>query len=349
MQIKYKELFDLEVLHSFYSSGKCPDIDLIPTIDCQVLLKQLGFVFIATNYGGKLFAKVKTTAGKDIIENPISEGTKFTFKLKLKRHEFENYTFISLDKPKGSHYYFNNLTENISAENFPLLVTNTTSKSVSDTDLLTFVSNIFSFNHTSASRSLQGELRFIDSGESFAEELNSENNIFNFSYDLNKTPGGRAQFLIEGSEVQSFYAIKPEEYADTFGIVEIFYKNSLPTAYQFQQPDNSIETKFYQIPFSNRSTNWRYIISKKFNKSVSEVKVAKTNGSTISFTAKTDSPPDQFVLVSNTPIPLIEEPVTGIKLSDQADKVLITNLPNPALNLVRVEESKTFSDILITI
>jgi hypothetical protein len=139
------------------------------------------------------------------------------------------------------------------------------------------------------------------------------------------------------------------EFADMFGLIEIFYKSDLPATYQFLQSDNSVESKFYKVAFANRATKWRYIISNKFNQAVSGVSVAKTNGSPISFAAQSGAPPGVFVMASGSPVPLREEPVTGIKLSDQANKVLIANLPNPPLNLVRQEGADIFSDILVTI
>jgi hypothetical protein len=82
---------------------------------------------------------------------------------------------------------------------------------------------------------------------------------------------------------------------------------------------------------------------------LTEVKVGKTKGNPIPFTALPNPPADQLIMASNQPVPLREDPVTGIQLRDQTDKVLIAHLPNPPLMLVKTEGSDTFSDILITI
>ncbi len=351
IQIKYKAVFDFEILHNFYSSGKCPDLEMVPTKNCQALLQYLGLRFLPADFGGKLFAKVVTISGKDIIKNPIPENTKFTFLLKLKKNVFENFTDLNLKKPKTSHYYFNNLTNNISSAGAPLLVANTASKAVSDLDLMPFVRNSFSYVHPDTAAKQNSEILFVDRGESFQQSLDNAGNVFNFSYDLRKTPGGRAKFFIEGAEKAFVYVTDPPGfYSDVFAIVEIFYKSSLPSSYQFQQPDNSIETKFYKIAFTNRSTKWRYIVIKKFNQSVTGLTIAKTNGTAIGFTSQVASPPaNQFIFASNNPLPLKEEPVSGIRLSDQANKIIIANLPNPAVFPLKTEGGDTFSDILITI
>jgi len=123
----------------------------------------------------------------------------------------------------------------------------------------------------------------------------------------------------------------------------------LPTAYQFQQADNAITTKLYKIPFTNRSTKWRYVVTKQFNQAVTGINISKTNGTPINFSAQPGAPAGQFIMASNNALPLKEMPVAGIKLRDQSNKIIIPNLPNPSFNLVKREGADTFSDILITI
>jgi hypothetical protein len=350
IQIKYKPLFDLEILHNFYLSGKCPDLELSPTKNCQVLLQLLGLRFLPTEFGGKLFAKVNTVGNKDFIKNPIPVNTRFSFLIRLKKNVFSSFTNLNLNKPAASHYYFNNLVNNLSANSFPLLVADSASKIVSDKDLLPFISNILSHVHNSTNATQSSELKFIDSGESFQQSLENHNNVFNFTYDLNKSQGGRAKLFVEGTEKALMYATEPINNSGLFGVVEIFYKENLPASYQFQQTDNSIETRSYKIAFSVRSTRWRYLVTRKFNQSVTGITIAKTTGAPISFTQLVSSPPtNQFILASNNPLPFKEEPVSGIKLSDQTNKVIVSNLPNPSLGMIKTEGADTFSDILITI
>ncbi len=349
IKIKYKALFTLEFAHTFYKSGKSPDIIMQPSAKCSTLIASLGLHFLPTAFGGKLFAKVDVVAGNDIIKNPLPDGTKFTFLLKLRNNLFENITNINLIKPPSSHYYFNNRGNNMSADNLPLLVANTGSKIVSDADLLPFASGSFSSVQNSTASTQSGQLNFIDSNEQLLQDLNNSNNLFNYSFDLNKASGGRASFLVDGTEKASFYSLDPADMSDVFGVVEIFFKTDLNGNYQFQGADNSITTVNYKIPFVNRATKWRYIITRKFNPAITSVSVAKTNGSPINFSLLGGSPDGTFIVTSNNALPLSEEPVAGIKLSDNTNKVLIANLPNPPLNLIKTEGADTFSDILITI
>lgn len=348
LQIKYIPLFDIEILHSFYNNGRSADIEIIPSQDCLNVMQRYALRFVQTDFGGKLFAEVLQG---DIIKRPLAEGTKFSFVLRLKTTFFETFTLLNLNKPTGNFYYFNNLVQNISEDSFPLLVTDTISGIVTDDDQVPFAVNSFSYVHSSNAATQTAELQMIDSGETFEQTLNNDNNsnIFNFSFDLAKTSAGRAKLFIEGIEKKSFYVSAPINETGIFGMVEIFHKSTLPDTYRFQQDDRSIQTKLYKISFANRATRWRYIISKKFNNAITGVSAAKTNGTAINFTSQVNPPAGQFILASNNPVPLTEEPVTGIKLSDQSNKVIIPNLPNPSLVLVKTEGADAFSDILITI
>ena len=349
IQIKYKALFDLEFLHTFYTSGKSPDIEMVPTSQCITTMQYFGLRFLPTEAGGKLLAKMKTEAGKDVIKNPLPDGTKFSFALKLKNTFFENFTELNVSKPKGSHYYFSNQTNNISVDNFPLLVINTASKVASDGDLMPFAGNSFSYTHNSTIATAHSELNFIDSGEKFSQSLDNNNDVFNFSYDLKKTNGGRAKFIVEGAGITSMYVVNPSNDSNLFGIVEIFYTATLATAHQFLNADKTVDTKFYKIAFASRATKWRYIVSKQFNQAITSINVSKANGSPITFAEQPGAPPGQFIVASSNALPAKEEPVAGSKLKDQDSKIIIDNLPNPSFGLIKRESTDIFSDILITI
>src|SRR5690554_3439612 len=134
IQIKYTPLFDIEVVHQFYGSGRCPDFLLSPTKDCRENLNKFGLRFLPTPFGGRIYARVKTVDSTERITTRISDGVCCACSMLLKRNECENCTTLNTVKPRDSQYYFNNLTDNLAEDSLPLLVANTTSKVVSDTD-----------------------------------------------------------------------------------------------------------------------------------------------------------------------------------------------------------------------
>lgn len=349
IRIKYKALFVLEFAHTFYTSGLCPDVQVIPSAHCALLIRSLGLHFLPSASGVKLYAKVDTNGGTDIMQHAIPEGTKFSFLLRLKNPRFGNFSNLNLVKPAGTYYYFNNLVNNVAADSTPLLVADTGTKTVSDQDLLPFVSGSFAYTDNSTGTTQSGKLQFLDETEVAEQKINNSNNVFNHSFDLQRHGTGRVKFLIDGTEKASFYSIRSGEQAELFGVVEIIYKATLPAAYQFLNADHSIASKTYRIAFTTRQTKWRYIITRKFNPAITSVTVGKTNGSPINFSLLGGTPPGTFIATSDNPIPLSEVPLTGIKLSDNTNKVIVANLPNPALNLVKTEGGDTISEILITI
>ena len=349
IHIKYKELFDLEILHNFYSSNRSADFRVIPTAETSSLFGSLGLRYLPTKYGGKVFAKVSTVGGVDIIKTPLPANTKFSFKLILVNSSFSNFTAVNLSKPVGNYYYFNNLLNNISADGFPLLVSDTGTKSVTDSDLLPFISNTFSYTHNQAIAERTGTIEMIDSGDKLVQTLKNNNNNFNFSFDLSPLPQGRAKFSVLNSVKSRFYIIDAAERESLYGIAEIFFSNSSVATYQFLQPNGAITTKHYKISFASRQTKWRYIINKKYNASVSAVTVAKTSAPAISFSIVPGAPAGQFIVTSNNLLPFKEESIQGIKLSDQANKIIVPNLPNPSAASIKPEGADVFSDILITI
>ena len=345
IKIKYKALFNIGFPHAFYKSGGCSDIVVLPSADCNTLLRSLGLRFLPTEFGASLYGKVNET---DVMNKPLPEGTKFTFLLRLRNSLFKNFTDLNLLKPATSIYYFNNLKSNPSGSE-SVLAADVATKVVSDTDLLPIRTNSFSFANSSTAVSQTGKLEFLDSGEVLDQTLENSNDLYNFSLDLNKATRGRARFLIDGLEKTTFLSLAADEVSDTFGVVEIFFKAGLPSENQFQDADNAIVSKNYSIPFANRSTKWRYVVTKKFNQSITGISVGKINGTAINFTTVAGPTPGRFIVTSNNKLPLTEEPIFGIKLTDENDKVLVASLPNPPLGLVKIEGNETFSDILITI
>lgn len=353
ISILYRELFSIEFLNSFYSSGKCPDLHIVPSAECQRLLSALGLRFIPTVYGGKLFGKVDKAGPANnpefILKNPVPENTRFLFFVKIINKGFETFSQTNLERNGNRYYYFNNLVNNTSADNFPLLVANTSTKKVSDADLIQVKSGTFSFTHTNPVPTQTGTIELTDTGEKLEHLSENNNDRFDFSFDLAKISQGRVSFSIEGNPMAGFYNLHASEGKDFFAIVEIFHRQALPGSYRFIENNDAVTSKNYRISFGNRSTRWRYLVTKRFNQGITAVSVQKNGSNPISFNPHEVLPGGQFSVASSAPIPLKEETVTGISLKDQTNKTIIGNLPNPAFTHLKKEGADLFSDILITI
>jgi hypothetical protein len=349
IQVKYASLFEVVFLHDYYKDELCRDIIVTPSPACQQTLRQLGWRIVNTDTGCKVFGKVTEVNNVDFLNIPVPENTRLVFLLQLRNRSFGTFTQLSLSKKQDEYFYFNNLVTNLGQGNTPLLVANAGSKKVSDSDLLRFERNSYRRSHTSNALTHTGEVRFTDNGELFSQKLDNNKDQFNFSLDLREATGGRASFFLDGNKQDDFYLEDSGVGTDCFGVIEIFHRAALPDTYRFVNSNRSVATKKYQIRFANRQTKWRYVVTRKFNIQVDEVKIKKTNGGGIDFTAQGGTPVGQFILTSNTPVPLKEEPVTGIRMSDQNNKELMAHLPNPSLSVLKQEGNELFSDIFITI
>jgi hypothetical protein len=348
IQLKYASLFEIEALHDYYADKRCRDIVITPSPATSRLLSQLGLRLIQSDTGCKIFARVTPSGNTDLVNVPIPDNTRFVFVLQLQNNNFATFTQLSLDKQPGQYYYFNNLTENLGADNAPLLVANQLTKKVSADDLRRFKRNTYQFAYTGAPIT-NGEVRFTDNGEKFTKELDDPLGNFNFSFNLQEASGGRASFFVGGNKVDDFYLEENGVGQNVFGVIEIFHRAALPNSYRFINNNGSVAAKKYVLSFANRQTTWRYTVNKKFNLAVTDVKIKKNGGGGIDFTKKNGTPAGQFILSSNTAVPLKQEMLTGIRMTDQNDKEIIANLPNPSLGALKQENNQLFSDILITI
>lgn len=348
IQLKYASLFEIEILHDYYADKKCRDLVVAPSAATSQLLTRLGLRYIKTDTGCRIFARVTESAGKDFVKTPIPDNTRFVFLLQSQNSSFETFTQLSLTRQPRQYYYFNNLTENIGIGNAPLLVSDQLTKKVGNDDLLRFERNTYQFTYAGAPV-MSGEVRFTDNGEKFIKEFGNATNNFNFSFNLQEATGGRAGFFAGAVKQDSFYLEENGVGQNCFGVIEIFHRTALPNTYKFINNDRSVAAKKYALTFANRQTTWRYTVNKKFNTAVTDVKIRKTNGSAIDFTKKNGTPAGQFILSSNIAVPLKQEMLTGIRMTDQNDKEIIAHLPNPSLGALKEENNQLFSDILITI
>ena len=349
IHIKYTALFEIDFIHDYYTDKKCSDIIITPSPACNVLLRQMGLRFVQTATGCKIFAKVNESGNNNFVKTDIPENTRFSFLLLLQNPQFYTFSLLDPELKAKQYFYFNNLISNTSTGNTPNLVKDLGTKKVTDADLLRFERNTYQFKHGNNSPSQTGEIRFTDTGEKLTDTLDNNNDLFNFSFDLKKASGGRAGFFIENANVDNFYVMDEGSRPDVFGVIEIFHRPGLPDTYRFLNNDKSVATKKYKIAFANRQTTWRYVINKKFNAAVTDIKIKKANGNAIDFTKQGGTPADQFILSSNDVVPLKQQTVTGIRMTDQNDKEIIAHLPNPSLGLLKKEGNKLFSDIFITI
>ncbi len=360
---KYKEIFRVTIKHDYYKKKYSKDFSFEPSEYCRKLLNNHNLKFKPTPYGFAVFAEVEESGSDEKLIRSFLDDTKFTFLVKLTNPFFLNFTDIPVKKKPHTIYYFNNLTNHEAGGELMLINKSEIPKTSSNASQTIMSSGIYKYTHNSADSSKTGTVTFIDEGFNINQDLENNNDEFQFRFDLSQFNTGRCSFSVD-SVNETFYAANEIYNEGVFGIIEIFTKSSVPGNYQFVGSGDIVTTKEYIVPFANRSTMWRYLVYDKLTNSLNspQIDMAGTDFDMVSTPAS--SYPDDYTLFKFTSgeegasatekaLPLTEDPVLNIKLSgirNGLNKDIIENLPNPDITLIKpdtTDNSKIYSDINI--
>ncbi|AFY99495.1 hypothetical protein [Calothrix sp. PCC 6303] len=129
MKILYKQILNLELWHDYYLGQQDPhtfalaDYDisetlaLVPTTNCQQVLKNLRWIFRLQPHGASIFASVEEVTPDDSKTNfptqiPVKRPERLTFWLVVRDRYFANFTNLPLTAPRHQIYYFSNRSGN---------------------------------------------------------------------------------------------------------------------------------------------------------------------------------------------------------------------------------------------
>lgn len=121
MNLVYKYLFTVELLHHYYRDGKCPDFEIVPTEDCLQQLRDSHLIWRFIN--NKLFVGIEIDPADAKESTPalaLADGIVLRFYLKLKNAAFLNFTNLPAGQNRNQCYYFSNISGNKQAKNLYL-------------------------------------------------------------------------------------------------------------------------------------------------------------------------------------------------------------------------------------
>lgn len=360
---KYKEAFRVSVKHDYFKDGYSPSFSFAPSEYCQMLLKNHSLKFKPAPYGFSVFGEVSGLEDDEKLMQGFQEGVKFTFLMKLKNPFFLNFTDIPLQLDPQEIFYFNNLIDYETNGELFLINKDEIPKISSNQSQTIICSEIYTYMHTGVESSKTGTVTFIDEGFEIEQTIENNNDEFHFQFNLGNFNPGRCEFSVD-SISETFYSGGEIYKQGGFGIIEIFANSSVPSNYRFVDSENTISTKEYIVPFTNRSTIWRYLIYDKSTNTLSnpQIDMTGTEFRVESFPAV--SYPDDYALFRFTSaqpgsldtekaLPLTEEPITDIELSgtiNNTNKEIIEHLPNPDITLIKPDtedNEKIYSDMII--
>lgn len=343
---KYIKILNLKIMHGFYSSFYTSDLELEPTPECSLLLKNLGIVFKKHKYGLSLFGDV--AQGITLLKG-IPDDARFSFLIKLKNRHFHNFSNIPFPG-KEQFFYFNNKSANADGvfgqPGNKLLLTN--NNYVGRQDLMKKVTGTYNFPLPGNGSSKTAKLSFIDLGVTYQETADSVDGFYHFQFDMKNAPSGRCKLTIDASvvAVDNFYYLNEVHMGSTFGIVELFATAAAENT--FVTNGNQPDYKDFKIAFEKRSTIWRYKITNTLNVSFPDAGILAPSPHV--FNKINDD-----LYISQSAVPMLESGIASIEFrKDVADDTttLFENLPNAGIEQIIPDQSdpnKIYSDIFIYI
>ncbi len=357
----FKEIFNVELFHDYYSSGYADDLKYAPTENCRQLMKNLG-MFLRKNNKGFSVSYISDSDGNAI--KPFSEKIVFSFIVENLNPYFANKSKIPIPTEKNTIYYFSNLSHKGSYQ-----TKLTRYSKVGAKDNVVLKRQSFPHKVQSVNPSVTVEIKNLHK-----ELIKSESVIFRkdeasypYPVDLSKHKPGLYELFVDGVSDLKFYSSNEAFKAKPFGIIEIIREG--------------LSEKSYRIKIKKPMTYWRYFVVAKYRKEVTKddlkLCIPKSiiekyfRGNPKNFTYVDDKfeiePKKQNTnsegynvtpIIVTQRLPLQEETITGIdlKIKTNGTNYEINDLPNPSVKNISRNEvrgkprgSKFYSDIYIYI
>lgn len=338
MTNKYQTLFTIELLHSYYTDGKCSDLT-IEAVAASAKAMQ-GLQLISRNSGNMNTVLFKTDGGS-LPHIPVDKETTFTFSLRLKEPRFINIT-DNLPGSNGLITIYTNTTNTAGADG----------KTELDAEEAVLCGPFISYTITSNNKvtiSLEDESGAAITSHTYSAGSRDEVHRF----DISAHEAGVYRVIEDdGTTVneQLYYCDAQLAAAKVLAVARITNRTANPFGYTGSEK--------YKITFTPVSHTWSYYVVAENLTNAEFASLAVTDqgfGTTedsraqIVFDAVTPIPPADKTpgyLTSNTgrvalftsaaAIAMREKPRKQIKLM-KSGSALVGNLPNPSPDAANAE------------
>jgi hypothetical protein len=206
MKIQFSSLFDVEIAHNYFQSGRIQHLDIIPTDTCQGQLRNYGLLFKRTAKGFTVLYEVSEDDSQNSHPlKPISEDVRFSFFLQSKNPHLATFSDLPLQAQSNQLYYLHNMNNN--PQNGTLLLSSKTSSAfLSSDDSLEFEALIFTYQATSSNSSANIKINDEWSNTVVNETVAIIEGKLYFEVDLRGPGPGKFSLLIDDVEKKTFYA-----------------------------------------------------------------------------------------------------------------------------------------------
>lgn len=335
MNTAFRQVLQIELLHSFYKKLNCNDFTLFAVSETQKLLRNRQAIFSFKQSAEKTFGKlmILENAAGTTAEHPIESDDALVFGMELQNPSLANVT-VEWPSPKKIFLYTN--------------VGNLTDPATSAVQLIRSEISLRgkAFTHTLVSDSavklqaLNEDGIVVESYSFPAGNAGREQTI-----DLQKHTSGLFTIRETVGVVNTDYIIYADDtllFRNIFALIRIVNQSAFPFNYDGKP--------IYQISFTAKSSSWKYYVvapnlpGADAGTVLSIEDTGRTGPSTILFTKTYPVPDDDktapmlfkdktkiVLFTSNSSLVFEQTPRQKIELRKGA-LTLIENLPNPDIN-----------------
>ena len=349
MNIRYAKLFEIRLLHLYYTGRVSSDLRLVPTMPTVRMFSKYRLVMRGSADGVVVLAPVQGNPAKLQFPISLSEEFRLVFKLEMANPYFLNFTDLPFTKPLISYlkplkmgYYFSNLQNNPLQLTTPTqdlkLLSKKNASPVSDEDRLPFWTQSLRIYNDPAANTLTYKIKDASDTEVFSETINTPDPFSEFAPEQPPyLPPGIYKLTKDGGAEERVYIDDEVYHAPPFGLVEIHHSTAVHDDNKFVQAGTSNTPVFqsYHLLFDARSTTWRY----RFPGGLAGVTAVKKGATNF---AKKDAEK------------LFEAPA-AIKMTDEYQTVQMTistgdkNIPNPSVEAIKPDQvsGKIYADVFL--
>ncbi|MCR1024528.1 hypothetical protein NQT66_06880 [Cellulophaga baltica] len=271
LQVKYSELFSVQIKQPFYENGVVGstvivptlDYNIIPTTNCKAILQRLDLIMKSnpTKGGFTVWSRTNGMSGaNELLYFKPKPSDLLTFVISLSNPYFLNYNSLATAPPSDRIYYFNNQVPDPLAPKDELHLSSDVS-GVSDADTIKKIVNRYDYIHSANIAPGTAKLIHIESGYEILPNAHSNQGGQAFlSFNLLSFPDGRCEIRIGGVLIESAYNFSEMGDTPVFAIIECSLDELVLPNYRIVENNGSItpQRPNYSLLFMNRSTLWRY-------------------------------------------------------------------------------------------
>ena len=326
-RIAAESLIKVDVLHSYYQSGRSPDLKIVPSQDTQRLLKNFKQYFLPQAAGFEIGLQVRSVTPPDTFEPyiPLDQPYKFTFYFFSKNPHL--FTFSDLPtqrQPNEIIYLSNRFDKSFNSNGTDLLLLsghNAGDSFVSENDFVRLVAGFFKYTLSQPNAlvtiadSLTGTVVWPT-----VESPQGEGGTI--ECDLSKLPNGRYRLEEDNGFFVELFKDNAAAAAGVLGVIEIFSDTPAPD-HQFLETiasDVVAHPITYNVRFLARNSTWRYFV------------IAQSEGVLLNNFSITNPAPDNF---TSEAVPASIEArygVGNISMWESANGIQFQELPGTEVN-----------------